>query len=631
MNGLRGIRRGHGRFNLKRAYATIPPSFRLHLAGRSLLARRIFLAGLALGIPPALLGCGHQKPVQAESSEIRVTQGEGLKYYPRFSPDGNLIAYSTKEGGGQKGGWGVYVVSSQGGDSRRVSPDSVSQYAIDWAPDGKGLFVFDDPTSQLCRLNLDGTISERYQVLENGHVEDASADGSNFLAFRFTGTSYDAGILKRGDPADFQPIAETPDWELYGSFGPGPGEVTVCQLAAYSSPTSTIAIWSPTTNTFTPLSVPRGRHMTPTWSADGRFLAYSSDASGNRDLWVYEQDTKRAIQVTKTPEEENAPHWSPDGSSVAFSRESRTSHLFLADMRARTKRQFTQGADWDGHPICSRDGKWVAFLRRSSTEASNAPRIYVMSAGDSMVKPLDLGGLDAQTDRHYISWSPDDRELALALSDQNGNIDIYRVSRDGNGSSPVRITIDPGIDAEPTWSPDGNSIAYLRMGEGESEIWVIPAHGGLAKRVSQSQDMCEGPVWAPDSNHLAYHVAHGLMSYELWVTSTANPQEARRVLPETDANWATGWSEDGKEILVTRLSGKRYSIYAVTPDGRTLVPVGEEPQKKADQPFLVFSPQGERYFNALYPSGAYVYADGETHSDIFILRVRDLLSGKIAS
>jgi len=51
----------------------------------------------------------------------------------------------------------------------------------------------------------------------------------------------------------------------------------------------------------------------------------------------------------------------------------------------------------------------------------------------------------------------------------------------------------------------------------------------------------------------------------------------------------------------------------------------------ADKPFIVLSPQGERYFKTLYPSGMYTYADGETHSDIFILRVRDLLSGKIAS
>jgi Tol biopolymer transport system component len=605
---------------LKRAYASIPPSLRL------------VLAGLALGIPPAIFGCANERPVHAESSELRVTHGDGVKFYPRFSPDGNLIAYSTKVGTGQKGGWAVYVVPSAGGDSKQVSPDSVSEYAIDWAPDGKALFVFDDSSSQLCKLSLEGGITERYQVLENGHVEDASPDGNEFLAFRFTGQSYDVGILKREGGGGFQSISETPEWELFGSFGPKPGEITVCQLDAYSSPTSTIKIWSPSTNAFTPLGgVPRGRHLTPTWSTDGRYLAYSSDALGNRDLWVYEQETGRAIQVTKTPEDEGAPHWSPDGSSVAFSRESRTSHLFVADMQGHTKRPLTQGPDWDSSPLCSKDGKWAAFLRRSSTEAPNPAKIYVMSLADSVVTPLDLGGLKPQTERRYLSWSPDDRELVLALSDPNGNIDIYRVQREGNGAIPTRVTIDAGIDAEPTWSPDGNSIAYLHMGQGESEIWVVPAHGGIARCVSQSHKMCEGPVWAPDSDHLAYRVAQGLMRYELWVTSAQSPDEAHRVLPVNDSNWAVGWSDDGKEILVVQASGKRFGINAVTVDGKRLVPVGEEPENKADRPFLVMKQQGERYLKALYPSGLYVFADGEPQSDIFIIRVRDLLSGKIAS
>jgi hypothetical protein len=118
--------------------------------------------------------------------------------------------------------------------------------------------------------------------------------------------SYDAGILKREGGTGFESISETPEWELFGSFGPKPGDITVCQLAAYSSPTSTIAIWSPTTKVFTPLSVPRGRHLTPTWSADGRYLAYSSDALGNRDLWVYDEETGRALRVTRVESRSDA-------------------------------------------------------------------------------------------------------------------------------------------------------------------------------------------------------------------------------------------------------------------------------------------------------------------------------------
>ena len=609
---------------MKRAYAAVPSS--LHLAG------------LTLGVALNLLGCGRDNPVSEPSALVRVTETEALDYYPRFSPDGTLIAFSTKNGVPQRGGWAAYVVSAQGGEPRRVSDDSNSQYVIDWTADGEGLYVFDDSASQVCRMSLEGSIDERYEVMKDGHVEDASPEGDRFLAFRKhqrddlgSGSSWDAGILTRGSGRGFTPLAETPEWEIFGTFGPGKDEVTVCQLATSTSPTSTIAVWSPTTRLYDPLTLPRGRHQTPTWSSDGRFLAYSSNASGNRDLWIYEKESGRAIQVTRTPEEEKEPHVSPDGSSVAFARESRTSHLFVADRPGEASRQITQGPDLDGSLIMSRDGTWIAFLRRSSTEAVNKPRIFVMSLSDSVMYPLDLGGLEPQTERHYASWSPDNRELVVAASDQNGNIDIYRVLREPDGTPPARITIDPGIDVEPAWSPDGRSIAYLHMGEGQSEIWVVPAHGGIARRVSQSDDMCLGPVWAWDSNRLAYHVAEGFTRCEIWTTSAEHPQDARKVLPEKE-QWAWAWSENGERILVSRLMGeKRFALDAVSLDGKSRVLLGDGPEKRSEQPFMNLTPEGRPYFNVLFPGGRAVFSDGEVQKDIYILRVKDLLTGKVAS
>ena len=600
---------------MKRAYAAIPSS--LHLAG------------LTLGV--ALIGCGRDNPPSQSPELVRVTQTEALEFYPRFSPDGTLIAFSTKDGYAQRGGWAACVVSAKGGEPRRISADSTSQYVIDWSPDGAGLYVFDDSASQVCRLSLEGSIDERYAVMTDGHIEDASPEGDRFLAFRFTGSSFDAGLLYRETGREFAPLSETTEWEIFGTFGPGKEDVTVCQLATSTSPTSTIAIWSPATGSYEPLTLPRGRHQTPTWSSDGRFMAYTSNASGNRDLWIYERDSGRAIQATRTPEEEKEPHTSPNGSSVAFARESRTSHLFMAGRPGEAPRQITEGPDLDGPLIMSRDGNWIAFLRRSSTEAVNKARIFVMSLTDSVMHPLDLGGLEPETDRHYASWSPDNRELVVAASDQNGNTDIYRVPREPDGTPPARITIDPGIDVEPSWSPDGRSIAYLHMGEGQSEIWVVPAHGGIARRVSQSGDMCLGPVWAWDSNRLAYHVAEGLMRYEIWTTSAEHPGAARQVLPEKE-HWVSAWAENGERILVARLMGeKRYALDAVSLDGKSRSLLGDGPEKRSEQPFMNLTPEGQQYFDVLYPGGRSVYSDGEVQKDIYILRVKDLLGGKVTS
>jgi Tol biopolymer transport system component len=587
------------------------------------------LAGLVLLLHPFLTGCGNGRPVPAESSDTRVTFGEGTKHYPRFSPDGKTLTYSTKEGPGQTGGWAVFTVSTAGGEPQRVSPDSVSQYAIDWTPDGKAIYVYNDADLGLCRLGLDGRIEEHCGRIENGHIEDVSADGERFLVFRFTGRSYDAGTLECGSQAGFQAIAQTPEWELYGSFGPGPGEVTVCRFGTYGDPVSQVLIWSPQTREFSPLPLPKGRHLTPSWSPDGRYLAWSSNASGNVDLWIYERETGRTIQATKTFEDENAPHWSPDGDRIAFSRESRSSHVFVAEGRARTVRPLTEGPDWDGNPVRSRDGDWVAFLRKPAGDAAGKPRICVISLTEGKVTALDLGGLVPQGSRLFASWSPDASELAFSALDASGNVDVYRIAREGG--APVRVTIDPGIDAQPAWSPDGSTIAYLRMVEGESQIHAIPATGGLPRAVTTEGGIYEGLVWSPDSDLIACYRVLGLNRFEMWTASARRPGETRRVLPEADSNWPQRWTPDGKEIIVVKLENKRYAFDAVSRDGSRRIRLGMEPANREDRPFLELTPEGQARFDGFYPHGLNVYSDGEVRSDIYILRVKDLLAGKVVS
>ena len=61
-----------------------------------------------------------------------------------------------------------------------------------------------------------------------------------------------------------------------------------------------------------------GLQTQPTWSPDGRFIAYSSNQSGNFDIWVQALGGGRASRVTTDPSNDWQPDWSPDGNSIAF-------------------------------------------------------------------------------------------------------------------------------------------------------------------------------------------------------------------------------------------------------------------------------------------------------------------------
>jgi Tol biopolymer transport system component/tRNA A-37 threonylcarbamoyl transferase component Bud32 len=103
-------------------------------------------------------------------------------------------------------------------------------------------------------------------------------------------------------------------------------------------------------------------------------------------------------------------------------------------------------------------------------------------------------GVEAQP-----SLSPDGRSVAF-VSDRGGRFDIWigLVA----GGSIVRITDDGNLKARPQWSPDGTKIAYARLNDaGLWDIWMVPSLGGTPRRIlSNAAD----PAWSPDGRSLAY-------------------------------------------------------------------------------------------------------------------------------
>jgi TolB protein len=70
----------------------------------------------------------------------------------------------------------------------------------------------------------------------------------------------------------------------------------------------------------------------------------------------------------------------------------------------------------------------------------------------------------------FPSWSPDGEKIAFQ-SNRTGNEDIYVLSLNDKGLS--RITNDPAKDGRPTWSPDGNKIAFSSDRSGNLDLWVV--------------------------------------------------------------------------------------------------------------------------------------------------------------
>ena len=107
------------------------------------------------------------------------------------------------------------------------------------------------------------------------------------------------------------------------------------------------------------------------------------------------------------------------------------------------------------------------------------------------------------------TWSPDGERLAFD-SDVNGQWDIFVVS--ANGGKPQRMTSDPANDGNPSWSKDGRWIYFDSARSGQQQVWKMPANGGDA--VQLTRDGGFGPHESPDGKFLYY--AKALFYTNLW-------------------------------------------------------------------------------------------------------------------
>ncbi|MBD3335347.1 MAG: hypothetical protein GF355_07500 [Candidatus Eisenbacteria bacterium] len=102
----------------------------------------------------------------------------------------------------------------------------------------------------------------------------------------------------------------------------------------------------------------------PDWSPDGEKIAFSSDRSGNWDVWVRPAGGGEAVQLTDEPGWDGQPTWSPDGTQIAFTSDRGGSiHVWIMSAAGEDPQPVTSGPYGDGDPAWSPDGDRICFER----------------------------------------------------------------------------------------------------------------------------------------------------------------------------------------------------------------------------------------------------------------------------
>jgi hypothetical protein len=218
------------------------------------------------------------------------------------------------------------------------------------------------------------------------------------------------------------------------------------------------------------------RGLSPSWSPDGRRLAYVAPASGGLDVYVADADGRHRSPLTRTPGvSESGPKWSPDGRRLVVERDGR---LWVIRADRRGDRFLANG----------REFSWSH--RRS--------RIAFVGAGDDLylVQPNGHGQRRLTTTPTAVesqpAWSPDGRRIAyVALEGQSTDLYVLDVA----SSTVIRLTQDVDGEASPVWGPGGRKITFVGDRPG-GPLWSVPAEGGVATPLGGPSGV-DLPAWRP--------------------------------------------------------------------------------------------------------------------------------------
>ncbi len=280
--------------------------------------------------------------------------------------------------------------------------------------------------------------------------------------------------------------------------------------------------------------------------ASGSKLIFSSNRSGNLEIWIADLDGENEIQLTSDDQyESNWPRVSPDRSKVLFYRA----------------------------PKGAKENAYDKFS------------LWQLNLIDHSVKELIPHGSYGWDTQGVADWSPDGSKIIMAASKKHERWHLYVT--DSAGKNPKQISKRESLYLDPSWSPDGSKIVFSAFPENYKgtklnylEIFIADANGENEERLTFNKLRDHDAYWSPNGKWVAYETEVQplywlLGKWALRITDVTNAKTVE-ILNDGHVNTLPRWTPDSRQLYFHRLrfrDDKKFGIWRINADGTNLVKI----------------------------------------------------------